>query len=197
MKREDLTIDNIPQIESLDSYSDRNAIQLIGDIQDFSYERKFEEGMYRALRLAESVEDRNLSKIHSAHLNYTIANIWFDRYKLQNPGKSLWNWECEDYDKTIIHYRKGLRDLDELALTKKHEKELYCQISTNLANLLSHLGRIIDAIEYWKNCLKINKNFGMAEGNLGHGYMIYSKIFYDQGHRSVFLKNSYKLIKGT
>lgn len=197
MNRENLTIENILQIESLDTYSDRNAIQLIGDIQDFSYESKYIKGMDHALALTESIKDRNLSKINSSHLNYTIAIIWFDRYKLLNPGNTAWKWECEDYEKTIIHYRKALRDLENLELIKKHEKELYCQISTNLANLLSHLGRIIEAIEYWKNCLNINKNFGMAEGNLGHGYMIYSKMFYDEGHRLVFLKNSYKLLKNS
>jgi len=195
MNRENLTIEKILQIKSLDDYSDRDAIQLIGKIQDFSYERKFKDGMDHALTLAGSIKDRNFLKFNSALLNYTIANIWFDRYKLLNPGKSAWKWDCEDYDKTIIHYRKGLRDLDDLAFTKKHEKELFCQINTNLANLLSHLGREIEAIEYWKNCLLINKDFGMAEGNLGHGYLIYAKIFYDPGHRAVFLKNSYKLLK--
>ncbi|MCC5943005.1 MAG: hypothetical protein JJU37_15785 [Balneolaceae bacterium] len=185
-------LENLIKIESLDKFSDEDAIQIIGTIQDMSYKKEFLEGMNHALRLADSIKERNFSMLYSAYYHYTFGNIWYDRYKLQNPKKLAWKWECQDYNQIIIHYRIASREVSALKLSNPGEIDLYSKITTNLANNLSHLGRIIEAIENWNNCLIKNDLFGMARGNLGHGLMQYSKNVYDSGHKAFLLREAYK-----
>lgn len=195
MNKKKPKFESLLQTESLDGYPDGDAIQVIGTIQDVSYENNYLEGMNHALKLAKSIKKREFSKRHSAYLNYTIANIWFDRYKLKNPKKESWKWESEDYVQIIIYYRKALRDILDSGIHNPLDKLYYSQITTNLSNNLSHLGRIVEAIEGWNRCLSLNSSFGMARGNLGHGLMQYSRIIYDPGHQAYLLREAHKHLK--
>lgn len=57
---------------------------------------------------------------------------------------------------------------------------------TNYANLLDRCGRKIAAIEQYKKALSINRDFGMANGNLGRAYQHYGMLEYDDGHKNLF-----------
>src|SRR5690606_34435688 len=105
----------------------------------------------------------------------------------------VWLWDQEEILHEIYWLRYAVRndsfgDLDPLRQG---------QILVNTGNILSHIGRPIEAIEYWKRALSIVPRFGMALGNLGFGYEVYAKLLYDTGHAVVILKAAYDLLVGT
>jgi len=85
-------------------------------------------------------------------------------------------------EKEIIHLRMALHGIDALS------DERACQILTNLGNLMDHIGRFVDAIEYWDRALDKLPSFPMARGNRGYGLTYYARALYDQGHAGIFLK---------
>jgi len=62
-----------------------------------------------------------------------------------------------------------------------------CQILTNLANNLSHIGRFTEAVELWDRALRLNPKFGMARGNRGYALSNYAMGLYDRSHAQVML----------
>jgi hypothetical protein len=69
------------------------------------------------------------------------------------------------------------------------------QLYTNYANVLSSIGRIIEAIRYYKKALSIHSDFGMAEGNLGIEYIYYANLDFDKNHSHIFHYVGYKYLK--
>ncbi len=66
-----------------------------------------------------------------------------------------------------------------------------------MGNVLSHVGRFVDAIEYWNGALKVAPDFAMALANRGHGLIYYARSLYDGGHGNVFLRQAHiDLAKG-
>ena len=97
----------------------------------------------------------------------------------------------------MVHLRTALQKIKGAGLKSEREKLLFCQINTNLGNHLSHLGRIVEAIEYWNESIKLIPNFGMALGNLGYGLIQYSRNIYDDGHRAYLLRVAYDHLKNS
>lgn len=189
MSDENLNFDELRKIDSLSDYNSDQAIQIIGSLGDFSYDRNSLEGIKHAISLSEQIKDKPLNDVQEAYFHYTIGNLWSYKHKIENPkGQNKWPWESEEFEKIIINLRKALHLLRE---NRYKEKYYYCQINTNLGNHLSHLGLIIGAVEYWNECIQVDENFGMALGNLGHGLMQYSRIVYDKGHKAILLKVAY------
>jgi hypothetical protein len=58
---------------------------------------------------------------------------------------------------------------------------------TNLGNLFSHCGRVIDAVREWDEALRIDPTFGMALGNRGYGLMEYGALLHTW-HQVLFFR---------
>lgn len=83
-----------------------------------------------------------------------------------------------------------------LSLVEKYDSpDKMAQILTNLGNALDHVGRFVEAVEYWKWALHFLPDFGMATGNLGFGLIHYAKILYDEGHRFIFCQFAYYFLQ--
>jgi tetratricopeptide (TPR) repeat protein len=75
---------------------------------------------------------------------------------------------------------------------KSIKKDLLCQIYVNLANCLDKKGRVVDALDYYEEALKLKPNFAMALGKKGRVLADYSIISGE--HQSTFLREAYYLI---
>lgn len=145
---------------SLQSYGDK-----INDIQD-----RYHKGLTREsdLDLLKSLisEMRGFdcsleSTDVQAGYYYYIGNAWSQLLQMTGrPEIPLGNNEA--IEQQILNYRKAM-----MLAQKADNSFLLCQIYINLANLFSHLGRSLEAQEYYEKCLEINPSFMMAVGNRG------------------------------
>ncbi|WCM85519.1 tetratricopeptide repeat protein [Acidovorax sp. NCPPB 3859] len=62
----------------------------------------------------------------------------------------------------------------------------------NLGNLLSHLGRWIEALEIWRRAMEVDPEFWMARGNLGSGLVRLGRLYYDRNQGAVILLSAHK-----
>lgn len=120
-----------------------------------------------------------------ALFHYYVANAWSGLKTLSRRNtEEAWDWEQEEIEKEIFHLRKALQ----IASNSEIPAERTCQMLTNLGNAFSHIGRFVEAIEYWDRALKRITAYGMAQGNRGYGLHRYASQLYDKGHIALFLK---------
>ena len=100
--------------------------------------------------------------------------------------------------KQLYCFRKSIRliETDEYADEKYRPYVLGLKqvLYTNYANLLERCGRKIAAIEQYKKSILINRDFGMANGNLGKAYQHYGMLENDDGHRDLFHYFAYQYL---
>ena len=178
-------------IENLSSMSIDEAKNYIGQLVDISFDLKREEGLKKAIKLNEELIKGDLPDKYKTILNYFMANAWSNLRILTRDMKALWEWEQKEIEDEILYLRKaiegkGFSEIDTF---------MRCRILTNLGNILSHIGRFIEAIEYWNKALEIDPSFSMAIGNKGYGLVYYALSLYDLGHRNYILKGAYSLLK--
>ena len=96
----------------------------------------------------------------------------------------------ESIKRQLYYFRKSISliEMDKYADEKYRPYVLGLKqvLYTNYANLLDRCGRKIAAIEQYKKALSINRDFGMANGNLGRAYQHYGMLEYDDGHKNLF-----------
>ena len=178
-------------IENLSSMSIYEAKNYIGQLVDISFDLKKEAGLKKAIKLNEELLKGDLPDKYKTILNYFMANAWSNLRILTRDMKALWEWEQKEIEDEILYLRKAIEEKG----FSEIDTFMRCQILTNLGNILSHIGRFVEAIEYWNKALEIDPSFSMAIGNKGYGLASYASSLYDMGHRNYFLKNAYSLLK--
>ncbi len=159
------------------------ALSHIGQLIDLSLDMNKIEGLRHAIKLSEELQTRHLTPGQLSTSYYFLANAWAGLRKLSRMGSDLeWGWEQKEIEREIVCLRRALSGIKELP------DERVCQILTNLGNLMSEIGRFVEAIEYWYRALAKILSFPMARGNRGYGLSQYATALYDQGHIGLFLK---------
>jgi hypothetical protein len=179
----------------------------ISKLIDLSFYRKNQEGFDLAISQFNHFFRRNLSDIEKGISYYFLANAISDKVGLKiKQNDVLLKWENPEIEKEILFYRLALKYL-QLAMEKDafphnksenekyHCKNRYCQICTNLGNLMDNIGRFVEAIEFRNCALAVDPNFGMALGSKGLSYSWYAPYLYDRGHQAIFGHTSYHLLK--
>ncbi|MBN1930060.1 MAG: hypothetical protein JW786_00440 [Desulfobacterales bacterium] len=171
------------------------AIERIGILSDLAFQLKKKEGLIHAVSLSKKIKHQELSFSQLAILNYHISNIYGYLHKLTITCQAdLWKWEQEDIEKQLLYLRHAVNALQKENV-KGHLREKACPIYTNLAGTLSHIGRFVEAIEYWNKALDISPSFSMARGNRGYGLIHYAHALYDDLHSMIFLQHAYQDLK--
>ncbi|HHX70672.1 MAG: LA2681 family HEPN domain-containing protein [Miniphocaeibacter sp.] len=155
-------------------------------------EKKIEKLINKAIN---SFNNKDLNVISIASLYYSIANGYSDLITLSNSGSNE-----KIIEKIIYFYRKSINIIKEYDYTyeeKQYFLGLMLSLYTNYANILSTIGRTIEAIKYFKIVLTLDDSFAMAMGNLGISYMTYSNIIYDKGHKNILNYFSYHYLKNS
>jgi hypothetical protein len=186
------TYEDLMRVTSLSATDTSEALDHLAKLIDLSDELGEAEGLERALSLGQELGQRDLTTDQVPLLHYFLANALSDIQYLRRRGKpAVWEWEQEEAEKAIFHLRSALRAEGFLGLHKIRQ----CQILTNLGNIFNHIGRCVEAIEYWDGALAINSKFGMARGNRGYGIIHYASLFEHLCHQVPFLKHAYSDLK--
>ena len=143
-----------------------------------------------AIDQANILLSETLTEIQLSTLYYYIGNAWSGiRVLRHRKSKTVWDWEQQEIENEILNFRL-YNSRSEIS-----KSCYFCQANTNLGNTLSHVGRFIDAVMYWNKALQRNPLFGMALANKGRGLISYAQSLCDNGHRGLFFKFAYTLLK--
>jgi len=168
-------------------------IENMGKLVDLATDMNQEEGLIQAITAIETQLPNMAHPDLKRCAHYFLGGGWTSLYRLRyGKGDESWGWEREEIEKEIFHLRSAVRNAD--AYTGKDD--LLPRIYTNLGNVMSHVGRFIEAIDYWAKALEIVPGYGMAIGNLGEGLCNYTKYFYnvDGGVTEIFLHEAHRML---
>jgi hypothetical protein len=171
--------------QDISRYSIKDSLRHIGTLIDLSLDLRKPEGLDIAIKQCEHLEKQSLSDIQLTELNYFLSNAWANKYELYGKNRS-WNWEQDEIGYQIINLRKALNSPGFNRISKLRR----CQILTNLGNLLDHIGRFVDAIDYWDRALIVDPKFPMALGNRAMGITNYANALYDNRHKNIFYRSA-------
>lgn len=149
-----------------------------------------------AERLGDSVELAELAT-EARHLAEQQASDWVRAESFYQLGNALLAihrirtehtpevhyWNQPELRQGIFAYRRAV------ATTAESNDHRYLsrrvQSLTNLANTLSHIGRSLDAIEYYDRAIDILPTFAMAIGNRAFAIECFCFGLYDPSHRTL------------
>jgi hypothetical protein len=179
-------------VEKLDAVSDAEAMKSIGLLVDYSSDLGRDDGIIKALQWSDELGTRALSDSDTILLEYFRANAWSARRRLKHTTKdSAWNWEQPELQKEILHLRRAIRHPGFAGIDPIRK----CQIHTNLANALNHIGRFVEAIRHWEESQSSIPTFGMALGNLGLGLASYARCLPGDREKLAFLLCSHTALR--
>jgi tetratricopeptide (TPR) repeat protein len=179
-------------VASINDLSTDDALQHLAKLTDISFDLHKSEGCRQAIKLLDELQKRPLLVHQYAASHYYAANAWANLRQIERKGTDTsWDWEQDELDKEFIHLRKAVQADSEQQLIA----EGACKIFTNLGNVLDHVGRFVEAIEYWERALLRMPTFAMARGNRGFCLTLYARQIYDQGHQIVFFKHAHGELK--
>ena len=171
------------------------SVKLLGELIDHSGDAHFLEGLEFAksfgTNLVHSLDDMFL--ICTTH--YYLANVYGTTRRIENTNSQNYEHHIDDseIENELLHLRQSYLIYQRLIPNQNHG-DFICRVLTNLGNLLSHIGRYVEAIEYWEKAVQYNPTFSMAKGNQGYGLISYSGILYDNGHQALLLSKARGLI---
>lgn len=108
----------------------------------------------------------------------------------QSKHDEVWDWQQDGRVNALLCLRKAIAEdgFEQL------NKGMQCKILTNIANILSTLGRTIESISYHDRVLSLIDNFAMAIGNKAISVFHYGQHLYDYGHSAVLFYHSNLLL---
>ncbi|MHC4406497.1 MAG: hypothetical protein ACYTG0_43280, partial [Planctomycetota bacterium] len=150
---------SLMEFQITDSVSVQDALENIGLLIDLASDLGRLDGTRRGIVLAEECLERQPTAAEAALLHYFSANAWAHvRANSRQNVDADWDWEQPEAENELVHLRRALWTEGYLELPPIRQ----CQIATNFGNLLSHVGRFVDALEYWARALTIEPHFAMA-----------------------------------
>lgn len=167
--------------------TNEQSLDSIARLVDASGDSRTIDGIDHALELASQLLSRELSEEEFARCHYYMANAWSHKRSLVTPSASTWEWESQETEEEVFHLRSALS----VRGSSKLPPDLFCSSSTNLGNLLSRVGRVVEAIAYWNEALRKSPSFAMAMGNRGIGFTKYAEYLYDHGHSLLLLRQAH------
>ena len=123
-----------------------------------------------------------------AELTYNLFNGYSAKACLL---KKKFNQESEEYEKAIIRQKELLKSI--ILRRKLLEPKFLASCLVNYANLLRDLGRHVEAIDYYYDCLKLYPEHAVAMGNCGS--VLQELINFSVVHNSKILYEIWRLFK--
>lgn len=168
--------------KKLDGLSLRKAMELIGMIIDLGGDAKSIPALDHADALLDQFLLGKVPDQHVSQAHYFRANIWSARRHM-SPDWQSWIWKSEFIDSEIFELSRAIRHPGFIELNRIVQAQIY----TNLGSILNHIGRFVEAIEYWDRALAVAPRFAMANGNRGIGLAYYARALHDPGHEAVLM----------
>jgi tetratricopeptide (TPR) repeat protein len=169
--------------ETLDDLEPLDALQLVGDLINVAGSLSHRKGLERALAWSEILELRLPDDMRLVLL-YFCSNVWADVHTINcasGEGDS-WAWEQPDLQQQMLLLR---RVVAAPAFSSLH-RVYRAQVLTNLGNVLSTLGRIVESIELRDRAIEAVPKFGMALGTRAESILAYGEALYGSPDRLAF-----------
>jgi tetratricopeptide (TPR) repeat protein len=163
------------------------ALDHIGTLIDAAFDFGMPKATDRAFILLDELDARlPRGSPFGAIAHYFRANAWNNRL-IEAGADRGWSWEQTERQNQILELRRALvhpafEQLDAVRAL---------QIMTNLGNMLSAVGRPIEAVDMWDRAIALFPAFGNALGNRGLGFQTYAQMLYDGGHACVMLSEAH------
>jgi len=145
-------------------------------------------GLEKAIELNEGLSMEDLSDYHRAQRYYQLASGYSSREAFDPGSETAYTFfESEDLVNSMAYLRAAVASdyLDDLPV------ERVVKTYTDFANLLSRLGRVVEALRWYDNALKMDPDHAMALGNRGQCKMEYASLLFTEGHGPMFLHSAY------
>ncbi len=179
-------------MDSLQKFEPHSRLNFFSILIETARKRKDLQGIQKITSFIEQEQPEKLTFEWRLNFHFNAGNAYsyllqIKHHDLPTEFEALNTFETEQQ---IIHLRKAY-----LMLDYAHNKLLKAQVCVNLGNIFSHVGRFVEAIEYWKTALQYMPNFGMASGNLGKSLLHYANQHYDEGQQYLMGKFAYNYLK--
>ena len=179
-------------MDSLQKFEVDSRLNFLSILTETARERKDLQGLQKVIYFTEQEQPEKFLSEWRLIFHFNTANAY--SYLLQVQHRDLpqgfETLNTRETEQQIIHLRKAYAMLDHAS-----NKLLKGQVCVNLGNIFSHVGRFVEAIEYWKTALLYVPNFGMANGNLGKSLLHYANLHYDEGQQYLMGKFAYQYLK--
>lgn len=139
------------------------------------------------------LQTEGLDPLSLAQVNFYTANCYSAIRCISGEHQS-WSWESPELEKEIYALRCARKNIQSVEFIND-PSDLRFRISTNLANALNHVGRVVEAVALWDEVLRDHPEYSMSVANRGHAFFWYAQYLYDPGHQGIFLNESYHQIK--
>lgn len=161
-------------------------------VDDLSAAGKYDELLFLLKEMKAFSENDEEAKI-DAGLFYFMGT-GFDVYAdyLIRTGKANTDSDVIEIQRvSMLYYRKAITVYDQT----KYADRLDLRIYTNYANLLLSVGRVIEALHYYRIALHSESGFSMARGNYGRSLKFLANIVNDNGHHQELHCYAYQAIR--
>jgi len=169
-------------LEDAGSLAPAKALVAIGKLINASNALRKPPGLTHAIGLGEQLlkQDRLIPR-HAALLRSYLANAWSG---LRRSRGGPWAWDSHELGQELLELRRAIshEGFSEL------QNEAQCSILTNLGNVLSSVGRVVEALPIWRRALASIPSFGMALANQGEGLIGYARALSWSTQRNAFLE---------
>lgn len=161
-------------------------------VDDLSAAGKYDE-LHTLLKEMKSFSENDEEAKTDAGLFYFMGT-GFDVYAdyLVRTGRTKKDSDVIEIQRiSMVYYRKAITVYDQ----KKYADRLDLRIYTNYANLLLSVGRVIEALYYYRAALHSEGGFSMARGNYGRSLKFLANIVNDSGHHQELHCYAYQAIR--
>jgi len=148
------------------------------------------QALTQAIDFLEPHTDASSDGTVRAHAQFFLGNAWRHLRDLEvQSGNEEWAWKNDPLEQETLCLRRALA-----ASATSEASVPICAILINLGNALSHIGRPVEAIEYYDQALRQDSEFAMAIGNRALAMSYYASALYDSCQRALMLKLAHPLV---
>lgn len=171
-------------LTSLAHLSTQEALDKLGPFVDAAGDLGHRRGLEHAIKLVATVRPQ-CTAADSAVLDYYEGNAWSClRHLNHREGQDAWDWRQPELLQEVMCFRRALNGSGNLPLDRQ------LPMLTNLGNIMSHLGRQVEALAYYDRAMALYPKYSMTLGNRAQATITYSIYHYDKGHKHVFLSRA-------
>ena len=163
-------------------------LQLTGILTNYSEDLAEKEGLDKAIELNKDLSTDDLADTHLAQRYYQLGSCYSARAAFDPDSDTQYTFfESDDSVNALAYLRASVASdfLDDLRV------ERVVKTYTDFANLLSRLGRVVEALNWYDEALKLDPDHAMSLGNRGQCKMEYGALLFTEGHNPLFMHSAY------
>ena len=168
------SLDNLLRHKTLDGVESTQALKMLAELVNIAGQRENIAGLDLALAWSDELGQRALGSPHHLIILYFRANVWghIGRVRSASKDDEKWSWAQPELEEEMLLLRRVIASPSFSNLHRRYR----AQVLTNLGNVLSTIGRVVEAIELRDRVLKIIPRFGMALGTRAESLLAYGRV---------------------